>query len=120
MVATVSVKLNKVKLDNLIRALPGKAVDAVESIALEGEAYVKQSFGSGVSSPGDPPGVDTGALRASIHVEKRSKFARAIVTGVDYDAHLEFGTTRMGARPYMGPMAVWLKKKAAKMLDRIV
>lgn len=103
------VMLDTAKLQALIADAPQKAGQIVRAIALDAERDVKQSMGASPSAAGDPPGVDTGALRASIHVERRTAFTQAVVTGTDYAHFLEFGTTRMAARPYMGPMAMRLQ-----------
>lgn len=108
--ANIGVVINKDKLLNLIRNSPGKASNLVNAMALDGQAYVVRSFTTSPSAPGEPPGVVTGALRASIHVEEISEFKRAIVTGVDYAAHLEFGTEKMAPRPFMAPMANYLQR----------
>jgi hypothetical protein len=83
------------------------ASDLVRAVGHEIERYVKQSFGTGRSAPGNPPGVDTGALRASIHVELVDALTVLVADGVSYGVHLEFGTTRMAARPFMLPGLVW-------------
>lgn len=58
------------------------------------------------SAPGQAPAVDTGRLRASIANELgrdgRGLFAR-IGTNVDYAPHLELGTSKMAARPFLRP-----------------
>lgn len=56
------------------------------------------------SRPGRPPRRVTGALAASIAVRRGDGGASATVgSGLDYAAHLEFGTTRMAPRPWLGP-----------------
>jgi len=59
--------------------------------------------------------VDTGALRKSIHVERKGKLEVSIVAGdggvinprtgreVDYAGYVEFGTSRASPQPYMQP-----------------
>lgn len=116
----ISVKLDKRGLERVQRVSPKRVESGLTAAALEGERYTKQSFGAGVSSPGDPPGVQTGALRASIHVETPSRFVRTIVAGTDYAAHLEFGTSRMAARPFMSPMAFWLQRQLPSFFEDIV
>jgi HK97 gp10 family phage protein len=108
--ANFSVKIDDAKLQSLIRTSPSKASNLVNAMALDGDAYVVRSFTVSPSAPGEPPGVDTGALKNSIHVEKTGEFSRAIVTGTEYAAHLEFGTENMAARPFMGPMAAYLQR----------
>lgn len=120
MVATLSVRILRNDLGRLQRAAPGKAEIALEALAREGERYVKQSFGTSPSSPGDPPGVDTGALRASIHVEAPAPNKRIIADGMEYGIHLEFGTRFMAARPFMGPMVMWLRGQVTPIFDEFL
>lgn len=58
------------------------------------------------SAPGQPPGVVTGNLRAATtyRVDRESRSVRA-GTGptAPYGEYLEFGTSRVAARPYMAP-----------------
>lgn len=105
-----SVQIDKEKLTNLIRTSPGKASNLVNAMGLDGVAYTVRSFTVSVSEPGEAPGVVTGALKNSIHMEKISEFSVAIVAGVDYAAHLEFGTEKMAPRPFFGPMAAYLQR----------
>lgn len=109
--AGYGVQINKDKLQNLIRTSPEKASNLVTAMALDGQAYVVRSFTVSVSAPGEPPGVVTGTLKNSIKVEPLGPFKKAIITQVDYAAHLEFGTEKMAARPYMGPMAAYLQRR---------
>jgi hypothetical protein len=108
------VKINFNRLPELAQKSPALADRMIEALAREGERYIKQSFGTSPSAAGDPPGVDTGALRSSIHVEDRGKMARAIADGVEYGVHLEYGTTKMAARPFMAPAAQWLESQVEK------
>lgn len=79
----------------------------VRAVGFEVERYIKQSFGTSPSAAGEPPGVDTGALRSSIHNEVVDPLTVLVADAVDYGVHLEFGTTKMGARPFMLPGLVW-------------
>jgi HK97 gp10 family phage protein len=56
--------------------------------------------------------VDTGRLRASIHVEKPKELMRAIGTNVEYAPYVEWGTHKMRAQPYLRPA---LEKNRAKI-----
>ena len=82
-----------------------------------GETYMKgknRDIPHVASAPGEPPAVDTGRLRASIHMEieegVRSKktltvgSVRSKGTGgtlVEYGDYLEFGTSKMAPRPWV-------------------
>lgn len=117
--ANSGVSVNKVALTNIRNLTPARIGAGVRAAAFDGERYVKQSFGKSVSAPGDPPGVQTGALRSSIHTEKVTEFQWRIVTGVDYAVWLEFGTSKMPARPFFMPMAVWLQANIADYFQDI-
>jgi phage gpG-like protein len=91
----------------------------IRAMALETERYVKQSFGNSPSPAGGPPGVDTGALRASIHVEMTDALTALVSDGVAYGVHLEFGTSRMAARPFMMPALVWVSREAQRIAREI-
>jgi HK97 gp10 family phage protein len=55
--------------------------------------------------------VDTGNLRDSEHVEVTENSV-LLVAGTDYAVHVEFGTSKMSAQPYMRP-AIDTKQDAA-------
>jgi HK97 gp10 family phage protein len=114
----VDVKFNR--FQQLAKEAPQAADRAIEAMAREGERYIKQSFGTSPSSPGDTPGVDTGALRSSINVQQRGRMVRAIADGVEYGVMLEFGTSRMGARPFMAPAAMWLNNQTERIFKDFI
>ena len=56
------------------------------------------------SKPGEPPNADTRNLDLSIDVElSRSRKSVQVTAKAHYAAALEFGTSRVAARPFMGP-----------------
>ena len=63
--------------------------------------------GHRASKEGETPAVDTGILVNSINTELVSSDATSawaqVGTGVEYAEFLEFGTSRMGPRPFMRP-----------------
>jgi len=91
-------------IDRLVREMPGRVSDFMDAEAETTVNDIKLSFGTSPSAPGDPPGVDTGALRNSIMWEPVNRFTRDVMDGVEYGIYLEFGTDRgMAPRPFMGP-----------------
>ena len=69
-------------------------------------AKMTKSTGRKPSAPGQPPAVQTGRLRNSIVHQPATAgnlFARA-GTNVPYGKYLEFGTSKMAARPWLGPV----------------
>ncbi|HMM95400.1 hypothetical protein [Phycicoccus sp.] len=77
------------------------------------------------SSPGSPPAVDTGALRASYgaSVSRLSPVLTElkIASGKDYAAYLEFGTSKMAPRPHLRPLMarriVWVRSEVAEGIE---
>jgi HK97 gp10 family phage protein len=69
------------------------------------ESIVKVSLqGPSPSAPGQPPGLDTGYLINSVQVVDPVTPIEAILgVGADYGPHLEFGTSKMAARPFLRP-----------------
>ena len=86
------------------------------------ERYAKKNMTpNGPSAPGEFPAVDTGRLRASIthRFEEGTGGeppAAYVGTSVEYAADLEFGTSRMAARPFMRPS---LEANRKNIVDRI-
>ena len=78
----------------------------IEKACLMVESDVKRSFVTSPSPPGGPPGVDTGRLRTSIthEVEETiNEIVGRVGTNLDYAIFLEYGTSRMAARPFLRP-----------------
>jgi HK97 gp10 family phage protein len=55
------------------------------------------------SAPGEPPAVDTGHLTGSGYTKRIGKLAWEAGFSADYALYLEFGTSRMAARPFLFP-----------------
>lgn len=123
--ATSQVRVDKRALAQILHEADGRQDDLLDALALEGERIVKMSFGTSrgsgrvyhgkiirvTSAPGDPPDVQTGKLLNSIYVRTPKRGQRVIGTDVDYAPHLEFGTSKMAARPFMRPMLEELRGK---------
>ena len=99
---------NKIQLDlrgieKLLKAEPQKGGRWLTAFAESIVTDIKLSFGTSPSSPGNPPGVDTGTLRASIRQENTGSFERTVSDGVEYGVYLEDGTERIKPRPFFKP-----------------
>lgn len=101
--ADLQITLDTSGIDRILAAEPQRVGRWLSGFAEDVVTDIKLSFGTSPSSPGQPPGVDRGTLRASIHWENTGSFERTIMDGVEYGVYLEDGTERMGARPFMGP-----------------
>jgi len=123
-----NVRLDKRRLEQIIRQSPDAIDDAVGAMALDGQRMVQQSFNASrgrrykrgsiihvASLPGYAPNVDTGKLMNAITVRKPGERQRIVHTGdTEYAAMLEYGTSKMEARPFMRPMAKRLGDNAAQ------
>ena len=108
----VFVEINQSKADKLsgdaiergIRRATIAAENAVfDDLSQPGRGNPRRD-GSRASAPGDPPATDTGRLRGSLASEVSRRGGETIGTvsaNTEYAAHLEFGTERMAARPFM-------------------
>lgn len=68
------------------------------------------------SKPGEPPNEDTGTLRRNITVTQIGPLHVRVASNAPYSAHLEFGTSKMAARPFMGPAARAKKKEVVALV----
>lgn len=68
------------------------------------------------SAPGESPATWTGRLESTITVEALSPSQVSVGTGTDYSVFLEFGTTRMAARPMMVPIADRFARVAPELI----
>jgi HK97 gp10 family phage protein len=91
-VAGVTIKHNN--LGTMAANLRPRAHLVVQKTAFDVEARAKE-FAA----------VDTGAMRSSIHAEMTGELTAEVGVGVDYAVHVEYGTSRAAAQPFMTPAA---------------
>jgi hypothetical protein len=72
------------------------------------------------SSPGNAPAVDTGRLRASVLFRKVGPATVDVLTRVKYGAWLEFGTSRIAARPAWVPAVEAMRPRFLKRLEAVI
>jgi len=87
-------------------------VDAVNSITA-GSA----SMGRHIASlPGEAPNQDSGVLSSNIETNQVAPLIVEVSSRAPYAAYLEFGTSKMAARPYMKPA----RDKNVKFVQQVV
>lgn len=113
------------KLSSTAKGEVGKAVfvsagiletDARRSIvagAIQGAGHIP-------SAPGDPPNRDTGNLDQNVKANKTGQLTAEVVSEAPYSAALEFGTSKMGERPFMRPAAKRTRPKMQKLVAAAV
>lgn len=117
------------KAQDRIRALSGReTVERVGKALFAGGELIKghaqRSITEGSisganhvpSKPGEPPNEDTGTLRRGIVVNQIGPLRVRVSSTAPYSAFLEFGTSRMLARPFMGPAA---RAKRDEVIDLV-
>lgn len=111
--ASTRMRIAKWNPEGFMRAIDGSLAVRMEQAAGYVEREVKRSMKGGgdphvPSRPGEPPRVDTGELRRSIHhkVEvKRSSIRGYVIAGAPYARALELGYApgNLLPRPYLRP-----------------
>lgn len=105
---------NKKELASLLGAMAlethKESVTSIQSGGRSGRFYRR---GHQASSPGEPPKTDTGQLVRNITMQKVGELEYTVGSrkGAPYGFWLEFGTRKMGARP-------WLKPAFDRMLNK--
>ena len=85
----------------------------VQKISKKGKKSLKVHQ---ASAPGEPPAIDTGALVNSIKAERVGTTDARTFTNNEQAPHLEYGTVKMPARPFMTPAGY----KAVEFMDKYI
>jgi|TARA_B100001093_G_scaffold440018_1_gene440307 HK97 gp10 family phage protein len=92
------------------------AKTSIQQHQSKGRTYGKHT----ASVAGNPPNSDTGFLANNIFmVLDADKFGGAVESRADYSGFLEFGTSKMGARPYLQPALEENRPKIRRMFARL-
>lgn len=70
------------------------------------------------SKPGEPPNRDTGVLDNNIEAARAGQLKATSSSNAPYAAALEFGTSKIDARPYMGPATQLTRDRTAALLAK--
>ena len=83
----------------------GEAIKSIQSGGKSGVMYQKYNprREHRASAPGQAPASDTGNLVSKIIVKQKTKNVVNVESNADYSAFLEYGTSKMEARPFMLP-----------------
>jgi len=105
---------------------------AVVGTALELQGNIKTSIargpasgrdrgdGSRASAPGQPPMTDTGRLVNSIEFDRIGDLTATVGSKLAYATYLEYGTSRMEARPFFRPAVEQIGPKYIERLERAI
>ncbi len=114
---TISLKkIIKDKLGIAGNLVKNTAITSIQSGAKSGRRYGKHT----ASAPGQPPATDTGVLQTNIVLNMESTGLVANVESrAKYSIFLEFGTSKMKARPFMMPAFEENKPKIRRMFASV-
>ena len=95
----------------------GEAIRSIQSGAKSGKTYKRYNptRTHKASAPGEAPASDTGFLVSNIRVKDQKDFVE-VRSEASYSKFLEYGTSKMLARPFMFPASEKSKPKIAEIL----
>ena len=118
--AITQIKANVTRGVMLVR---NTAVEEIQRGTKTGETYElyspRRTHTS--SAPGEFPATDTGFLVSQISTDVHTKgnsVVGQIISSAPYSKHLEFGTTKMSARPFMQPSLEKNKRKIREIFKK--
>jgi len=111
------------ELNKAVYASAQKVVAEAKKSILDGNksgrTYKRRTVSHKASAPGEAPASDTGRLVNSLHAQAGGPGEALAIAGsssVKYAKMLEFGTSKIAARPFMIPA---LEKSKAWIADRL-
>lgn len=100
-------RLKKLSGEAVIRIAGAIVYEGADTIKAEAQRLISAGAVSGKnhvpSRPGEPPNYDTGVLSSHIEARRTGPLTAEVASEAPYAAALEFGTSKMAARPYMRP-----------------
>lgn len=120
----VTKRLNGLAGERLVRNVGQALFAGGEMIRAEAAHLITEGAVSGKyhvpSRPGEPPNEDTGNLRTHIETTQVAPLRVEVSSNARYAVALEAGTSKMGARPYMGPAARRKRKAVVELVQGAV
>ena len=104
---------------NMVR---NTAVESIQAHNSSGRTYQKYNPNRThvASAVGNPPNTDTGFLASNIHIIiDPDRLGASVESRAEYSAYLEFGTSKMGARPFLQPALEENKPKIRALYRKI-
>lgn len=97
----------KRRLERASLLVEGTAKENIQRGAKTGKVYKRRGIEHQASAKGEYPATDTGFLVANIgHTTVKhqgTKYIARVFSGAPYSKFLEFGTRKMGERPFLQP-----------------
>lgn len=113
-------RLKKIQGPEMVRAVGAALFVAGDMIKVDAQISITAGSISGKghipSKPGEPPNNDTGDLVRGIENTQVAPLRVEVSANAPHAVPLEVGTSKMAARPYMGPAAQKNRAEATKLV----
>ena len=113
-------RLKRIRGPAMVREVGKAVLVAADLIKVDAQISITEGSVSGKnhvpSLPGQPPNNDTGHLADNITTARTGLTEAEVSSNAGYSADLEFGTSKMAARPFMQPAAEKNRKKATALV----
>lgn len=124
----MTAKKHSDRLKRMVAKTPQQVTRALyaagQLLELDAERSITSGAVSGVnhipSNPGQPPNADTHFLDTNIETEIGGPGLVTVTSKANYSAALEYGTSKMAARPFMRPAVERNRKKVVQMVGDAV
>jgi HK97 gp10 family phage protein len=119
-------RLKRIRSAEMVREVGKAVLVAADLIRRDAQTSITDGSVSGKnhapSKPGEPPNNNTGWLADDSNIiSQRTGLTEAEVSSnAEYSVPLEFGTSKMAARPFMQPAAEKNRKKATALVQDAV
>jgi HK97 gp10 family phage protein len=117
-------RLNRLSSPEMGRQIGAALYAAGSLIEVEAARLVTEGSVSGKghvpSKPGEPPNADTHLLDRAIETLSVAPLRVEVQASAPYAVALEFGTSRMAARPFMKPASQRKRKEVVALIQRAV
>lgn len=116
----VTARLNGMAGQQVVERVGRALFAGAEIIRAEAAHLITEGAVSGKnhvpSLPGQPPNEDTGVLRTHIETAQTGPLRAEVSSNAPYAVALEIGTSKMAARPYMGPATRRKRKEVVELV----
>lgn len=123
-VSRVQAKLSRLSGPEKVELVGRALFSAGEDIKAHASHLITEGAVSGKnhvpSKPGEPPNEDTGDLRRGIRVTQPAPLRVRVEATAKHSVPLEYGTSKMAARPFMGPAARDKRKEVVAKVGRVI
>ena len=117
-------RLRKLAGEKMVREVGRALYAAGEMIQVEAQIGISSGSVSGKNHvpapPGSYPNQDTGVLASSIETNQVAPLVVEVSANAPYSAPLEFGTSKMAARPFMSTARDAKKAEVTQLIRRAV